>query len=77
MKKIIFHNKLGSLHDKILRLQKIATFLKDKIKLSKKEYLDLKYAISICKNDLVSELVREFPSLQGTMGYYYSQKSWS
>ena len=75
LKRIIFHNKLGSMNDKILRLKKIAIFFAENIKLENESQRNLDVSINICKNDLVTELVREFPSLQGTMGYYYSQKS--
>ncbi len=75
LKRIIFHNKLGSMHDKILRLKKIAIFFAENITLEKENQRNLDVSINICKNDLVTELVREFPSLQGTMGYYYSQQS--
>ena len=75
LKRIIFHNKLGSMNDKILRLKKIAIFFAENIKLENENQRNLDVSINICKNDLVTELVREFPSLQGTMGYYYSQKS--
>ncbi len=75
LKRIIFHNKLGSMNDKILRLKKIAIFFAENIKLENESQRNLDVAINICKNDLVTELVREFPSLQGTMGYYYSQES--
>ena len=37
--------------------------------------MNLDISINICKNDLVTQLVREFPSLQGTMGFYYAQHS--
>ena len=75
LKRIIFHNKLGSMHDKILRLKKIATFFDENIKLDNESQCNLEVSINICKNDLVTELVREFPSLQGTMGFYYSKQS--
>ena len=75
LKRIIFHNKLGSMHDKILRLQKNANFFAENIKLDNESQRHLEVSINICKNDLVTELVREFPSLQGTMGFYYSQES--
>ena len=43
--------------------------VEDKPRGSKK---DLNASIEICKNDLISEVVREFPNLQGVMGYYYA-----
>ena len=75
LKRIIFHNKLGSMYDKILRLKKIATFFDENIKLDNESKRNLEVSINICKNDLVTELVREFPSLQGIMGFYYSKQS--
>ena len=75
LKRIIFHNKLGSMHDKILRLKKIATFFAENIQLDNESQRNLEISINICKNDLVAELVREFPSLQGIMGFYYAQQS--
>ena len=75
LKRIIFHNQLGSVHDKLLRLKKIANFFIENIKLNNQSSSNLDVSIKMCKNDLVTELVREFPSLQGTMGYYYAQNS--
>lgn len=73
LKRIIFHNKLGNMYDKILRLKKISNFLVENIKSDSKIFSNLELSISICKNDLVTEIVREFPTLQGTMGFYYSK----
>ncbi len=75
LKRIIFHNKLGNLFDKILRLKKIAAIFVENINLDSESYRNLEISIDTCKNDLVTELVREFPSLQGTMGFYYAQQS--
>ncbi|MAH89373.1 MAG: glycine--tRNA ligase subunit beta [Pelagibacterales bacterium] len=75
LERVIFHNKLGSMQDKILRLKKIAKFFENSFKLDDIESKNLETAINISKNDLVSELVREFPSLQGTMGFYYALNS--
>jgi glycyl-tRNA synthetase beta chain len=72
LKRVIFHNKLGSIFDKISRLKILSNFFTFNLNLEKKESSNLNKAVSICKNDLLTELVREFPSLQGTMGYYYS-----
>lgn len=75
LKRVIFHSKLGSLYDKILRLQKIAKSIIEDINLNNYDTANLLVSVNLCKNDLVSELVREFPTLQGAMGYYYSQNS--
>ncbi|MFK7973553.1 MAG: glycine--tRNA ligase subunit beta [Rickettsiaceae bacterium] len=63
---VIFHAKLGSLKDKTARLGKITNFLSP-------ENDVLKQASIVCKSDIVSEVVGEFPNLQGIMGYYYAK----
>ena len=63
--KVIFHAKLGSLKDKTLRLVKLCEFIDPDNKNASKAAL-------LCKSDIVSEVVDEFPALQGIMGYYYA-----
>ncbi len=65
--KVIFHAKLGSLKDKVLRLAKIA-------ELTDLSNIELKQAALLCKSDIISEMVREFPNLQGIMGAYYAKE---
>lgn len=64
--KIIFHAKLGTVGDKVQRVAKIAEYL-----LPNNE--DIVKAALVCKSDIVSEVVVEFPNLQGIMGYYYAK----
>ena len=64
--KIIFHAKLGTVGDKVQRVAKIAEYL-----LPNNE--DIVKAALVCKSDIVSEVVGEFPNLQGVMGYYYAK----
>ena len=73
LERVIFHNQLGSVENKVKRMMSLAEDLKIILKLDKKDLFTLKKATEICKNDLVTEIVREFPSLQGLMGYYYSK----
>ena len=75
LNRVIFHSKLGSLRDKVIRLSKLLTAVKDQLNLSTSSLKNLRIAIELCKNDLVSEVVKEFPNLQGSMGYYYSLNS--
>ena len=70
---VIFHNKLGSLKQKVDRLKKLSDCLVSIINLKKNKQHFLKEAATMCKNDLVTEVVREFPVLQGVMGYYYAK----
>ncbi len=70
-KGIIYHKKLGSLHDKALRINKIANKLGKLLLPDKLELINL--ASLYCKADLASGVVGEFPELQGIMGGYYSK----
>lgn len=63
--KLVFHEKLGSMKDKVHRLKKMAEFIAPENK-------ELHKAALLCKSDLATEIVGEFPELQGLMGYYYS-----
>jgi len=64
--KVIFHAKLGTVGDKVHRVAKITQYL-----LPNNEHV-IKAAM-LCKGDIVSEVVGEFPNLQGIMGYYYAK----
>ncbi|MFC1515742.1 glycine--tRNA ligase subunit beta [Thermodesulfobacteriota bacterium] len=72
LKGVLFQAKLGSMHEKIKRIQKIAGFLADA---AQKGVNLKKYAMRaawLCKADLVSQVVGEFPKLQGVMGRVYA-----
>lgn len=72
---IVFHKQLGTLKDKMGRVKNIASFLAKYIKITGDEKKDLIRAVSLCKGDLLTQMVREFPSLQGVMGGYYALAS--
>lgn len=67
---IIFQNKLGTMLEKSGRVEKLSAFIADKIASDKTE--DAKRAARLAKCDLLSEMVGEFPSLQGVMGREYA-----
>lgn len=69
LKNIIFHEKLGSYAQKINRLQKLARLFADAFKVAPATAED---AAGILKSDLVTEMVGEFPELQGMIGRYYA-----
>ena len=73
LKKIIFQEKLGSYEDKVNRLKKIVSYLANRLR-QKKIKSDLIQAAELAKVDLLTEMVREFPSLQGKIGGLYAQK---
>lgn len=66
---VVFQHQLGTLADKAKRISKLAAFIAKQINID--ELLVHRGAL-LSKCDLVSKMVYEFPSLQGTMGYYYS-----
>jgi glycyl-tRNA synthetase beta chain len=69
---LTFHEKLGSMHKKIERIIKITENLATLLGLDKAAKNDVFKTAELCKNDLVTLMVNEFPNLQGVMGYYYA-----
>jgi len=70
LKTVVYQKKLGSLYDKVLRVQKLAAFIAEQI------HADValtERAAYLCKADLLTNMVYEFPELQGTMGKYYAE----
>jgi glycyl-tRNA synthetase beta chain len=67
---IIFHEKLGSQAERIERIERLAGELAPLVGADEKK---AKRAARLCKADLLTEMVGEFPELQGTMGKYYAQ----
>ena len=70
LKKVVFHDRLGSTYSKCTRVSALAGFIADKCRLDRKE--DVRTAALLSKVDLISGVVREFPELQGIMGGYYA-----
>ncbi len=73
---ILFQELLGSYQDKTERLKKIVVYLADRLELSAEKKI-LADAAELCKVDLITEMVREFPSLQGRMGGLYAKEEGS
>ncbi len=67
---IVFHAKLGTLDEKIDRVQALATEIAGHIEGADKDRV--RSAARLCKADLVTGMVGEFPELQGIMGRYYA-----
>ena len=72
---VVFHAKLGSLKDKTDRLQTLVKFICTELKLEKETISDAESAARLCKADLTTQMVIEFPSLQGITGGYYAKNS--
>lgn len=69
LKDVTFHAKLGTVADKVARIEALALQLADYAKADKKL---VQQAACLCKADLVTGMVGEFAELQGVMGRYYA-----
>lgn len=68
---ITFHAKLGSQKDRVERIAELAFQIAGAVDADPE---DARRAAQLCKADLVSQMVGEFPELQGLMGKYYALK---
>ena len=75
LKHVVFQEELGSLYDKSERLKELSAFLCDEIGLDSKIRQDAVRAGELCKVDLITQMVGEFPTLQGIIGGYYALNS--
>ncbi|MSP52984.1 MAG: glycine--tRNA ligase subunit beta [Gammaproteobacteria bacterium] len=75
LKNVMFQAKLGTMYERIQRISTLAGFIARQLKLDAKDVQLAERAGELCKADLMSGMVNEFPELQGIMGYYYSIKS--
>ena len=75
LKGVVFHERLGSLYDKVERLKSLALYIAGEIGLEEEELEMAVRAAELCKADLVTQMVWEFPELQGIMGGYYARNS--
>ncbi len=70
-KDIVFHEKLGTQWERIERIERLAGELAPLVGADVEK---AKRAARLCKADLLTEVVGEFPELQGTMGKYYAEE---
>lgn len=73
LSRITFHEKLGTVADKVERVAKLARWLCE-VGIVDGDPALAEQAARLCKADLVTEMVGEFPELQGLMGGYYAAK---
>ncbi len=69
---LLFQRQLGSMKDKVLRVQELAIYLAEMLQADAET---VSRAALLCKADLPTQMVQEFPELQGIMGGYYAQLS--
>ncbi|MBP6030103.1 MAG: glycine--tRNA ligase subunit beta [Sphingobium sp.] len=73
LSRITFHEKLGTVADKVERVAKLAEWLASEGIVPNCDPALARQAAELCKADLVTEMVGEFPELQGLMGGYYAR----
>lgn len=67
--KVVYHNKLGSQGERVKRVRAIAEAIANRLNAN---VADVQCAAELAKTDLVTDMVGEFPELQGIMGRYYA-----
>ncbi len=70
---IVFHNRLGTVREKVTRLEKLTAKIAGGLGLAAEGVALAERAAHLCKFDLVSLMVGEFPELQGDMGRVYAE----
>ena len=70
LKNLVFHNKLGSVYDKVVRVAKISTSIARKLSANEAH---CERAALLSKCDLLTDMVREFSDLQGIAGCHYAK----
>jgi len=74
LESIVYHEELGTVADKVRRITAVAETVASKLAIGNDEAAQVSRAASVCKFDLVSQMVYEFPELQGIMGEDYARK---
>jgi len=75
LENIVYHEELGSVADKVRRVRIVADRIAQHLRLDESVLKDISRTADICKFDLVSQMVYEFPELQGIMGEDYARKA--
>jgi glycyl-tRNA synthetase beta chain len=66
---VVYHNKLGTQLERVQRIVKLASAIAERLRT---DVAKAERAAHLCKADLVTDMVGEFPELQGVMGQYYA-----
>jgi len=73
LKGVVLHNEIGTVYEKVERIKHIASLLNKELNMQVNEDT-LEKAVMFSKADLVSEIVFEYPELQGIIGRIYASK---
>ncbi len=74
LKRVLFQEKLGTLHDKTERIRALARKIGEMAGVREQRLSQIDRAALLCKTDLTTGMVREFPELQGVMGREYAKR---
>ena len=74
LKGVTFHAKLGTMYERVERITALAAELAPYVRDDAETKANAILAARLCKSDLVTGMVGEFPELQGVMGGYYAEK---
>ena len=72
LESVTFQEKLGSMRDKVDRIIDMAKTIAEQLEVSEAEHNEIESTALLCKADLVTQMVYEFPELQGVMGEKYA-----
>jgi len=75
LERVTFQESLGDLRAKVERIGRIANAIADQLQVSQADRSLIQRAALLCKTDLVTQMVGEFPELQGVMGQKYALAS--
>lgn len=75
LEKVTFQEDLGTVRGKVDRIIKIAGQISEQLQLNAEDSKNIQRAAFLCKADLVTQMVGEFPELQGVMGQKYAAAS--
>jgi glycyl-tRNA synthetase beta chain len=75
LEKITFHAKIGNQRERAGRIADLAVTIAKELGADEHEQQQAHWASLLCKADLVTGMVGEFPELQGIMGGYYAEKN--
>ncbi|AFY76889.1 glycyl-tRNA synthetase beta chain [Pleurocapsa sp. PCC 7327] len=69
---VTFQDELGTMRDKVDRIIEIAQQIAEQLDLTPQQRSEIESTATLCKADLVTQMVYEFPELQGIMGQKYA-----
>ncbi|WP_107670706.1 glycine--tRNA ligase subunit beta [Cyanothece sp. BG0011] len=72
LENVTFQKELGTMRDKVDRIMDMAQQIAEQLEISQKEQEEIESTALLCKADLVTQMVYEFPELQGVMGQKYA-----